>query len=164
MADSLAAIFSSSRIFGALIILLPLPDRHWCSKGDPPSFRDAIVITSVRVRASLDPACLQKGGKQSIPYGDQFEERRPFAWHQELQDFSLTVGRIRLHLRTFSPRSTSRRMASERVGMSGCFSAHLTIDARIAASARKPISGVMPVRGRPKALCFTAFALFMFFV
>jgi hypothetical protein len=36
-------------------------------------------------------------------------------------------------------------MASDSVGMSGCFSAHRTISARITGSARKPIIGVMPV-------------------
>jgi len=59
-----------------------------------------------------------------------------------------------LHLAfTFSPSSTRRRMASESVGVSGCFSAHLTIEALITGSARKPIRGVMPVRGRPMTFC-----------
>src|SRR5437762_4234323 len=54
-----------------------------------------------------------------------------------------------------SPSSTSRRMASDSVGVSGCFSAQLTIAARILASARKPIRGVTPVGGRPMTLCLT---------
>jgi hypothetical protein len=40
-------------------------------------------------------------------------------------------------------------MAAESEGMSGCFSAHRTIAARITGSARKPIIGVIPVGGRP---------------
>src|SRR6266550_2697705 len=65
---------------------------------------------------------------------------------------------------TFSPSSTRRRMASESDGVSGCFSAHRTMDARITGSARKPINGVMPVRGRPMTLCLTGVAFFILFV
>jgi hypothetical protein len=46
-------------------------------------------------------------------------------------------------------------MASESVGLSGWFSAHLTIDARITGDARKPISGSVPVAGRPGFLRLT---------
>ena len=49
----------------------------------------------------------------------------------------------------FSPSSTRRRMASESFGLSGCCFAHFSIALRRAASARKPIMGVVPVGGRP---------------
>jgi hypothetical protein len=55
-------------------------------------------------------------------------------------------------------------MASESVGMSGCFSAHLIMDARMTGSARNPISGVMPVRGRPMTFCLTRVVFFILFV
>src|ERR1700682_3104136 len=63
-----------------------------------------------------------------------------------------------------SPSSTRRRMASESEGMSGCFSAHLTIEARITGSARNPIRGVMPLRGRPMTFCLTGIVFFILFV
>jgi hypothetical protein len=60
------------------------------------------------------------------------------------------------------PISTSRRMASDSDGVSGWFSAHLTIAARIAGSARNPMSGLIPVRGRPMAFDLTVLAFFIF--
>jgi hypothetical protein len=41
--------------------------------------------------------------------------------------------------------STRRRTASDRDGLSGCVSAHRTIDARKAGGARKPMIGSLPV-------------------
>jgi hypothetical protein len=38
------------------------------------------------------------------------------------------------------------------------------VDARITGSARKPIIGVMPVRGRPMTFCLTVLAFFILFV
>src|ERR1700733_4820856 len=64
---------------------------------------------------------------------------------------------------TVRPSSTKRRMASESVGVSGWFSAHLTIDARITGSARKPIIGALPVAGRPMGL-FVGAAFFIIYV
>jgi hypothetical protein len=64
----------------------------------------------------------------------------------------------------FNPSSTRRRMASESEGMSGCFSAHLTMEALIIGSARNPISGVVPVRGRPMTFCLTGIVFFILFV
>ena len=60
-----------------------------------------------------------------------------------------------------SPSSTSRRIASDSVGESGCFSAHLVIDARTSGSARKPTRGAEPVRGRPGIFCFTRVVFFI---
>ena len=55
--------------------------------------------------APLNPACLYKVAKQPVTNGDQLEKRHPIALHKELQNFSLTVGRIRLHHpRTLGPR------------------------------------------------------------
>jgi hypothetical protein len=51
---------------------------------------------------------------------------------------------------TVKPSSTRRRVASERVGLSGWFSAHLTMDARNTGAARNPIMGSRPVAGRPR--------------
>jgi hypothetical protein len=65
------------------------------------------------------------------------------------------------HFFTLSPSSTSRRMASESVGVSACFSAHLTISARITGSARKPIIGVIPVAGRPADFCLADIVFFI---
>jgi len=66
---------------------------------------------------------------------------------------------------TFNPSSTSRRIASEREGLSGCFSAQRPIASRIEGSARKPISGVMPVRGRPMmTFCLPEIVFFILFV
>src|ERR1700682_5703776 len=46
-----------------------------------------------------------------------------------------------------------RRMASDgESGLSSCFSAHLTIAARVAGSARNPALGVTPVAGRPRTM------------
>ena len=63
------------------------------------------------------------------------------------------TARVRLLFQDFgfalSPSSTRRRTASDRVGLSSCFSAHLTIAARVAGSARIPALGVTPVAGRP---------------
>jgi hypothetical protein len=44
----------------------------------------------------------------------------------------------------FSPNSTRRRMASESDGVSGWFSAHLMIAARVAESHRCPCDGIDP--------------------
>jgi hypothetical protein len=41
-------------------------------------------------------------------------------------------------------------VASDSVGMSGWFSAHLTMDARNTGAARNPIMGSRPVAGRPR--------------
>jgi hypothetical protein len=61
-----------------------------------------------------------------------------------------------------SPSSTNRRVASESVGISGCFSAHFTIEARRMGSARNPIIGVKPVAERPPASGLASIAFFMF--
>jgi hypothetical protein len=55
-------------------------------------------------------------------------------------------------------------MASDKLGLSGSFFDHFTIAARVAASARKPINGFMPVRGRPMTFCLTFFDFFILFV
>lgn len=60
---------------------------------------------------------------------------------------------------TVSPSSTSRRMASDNVGLSGCFSAHLIMEARITGLARNPINGV--VRGCSVMFCFARVVFFM---
>ena len=52
-------------------------------------------------------------------------------------------------------------MASESVGLSDCNSAHRTIDARMAGSARNPIRGLIPVLGRPRTFCLTVPAFFI---
>ena len=54
------------------------------------------------------------------------------------------------HFFAFSPISTSRRVASERVGRSAWCSAHFTIAARSTGDARKPIMGSRPVAGLPR--------------
>jgi hypothetical protein len=51
---------------------------------------------------------------------------------------------------TVSPRSTRRRVASERVGISGWFSAHFTMEARNTGAAQNPVMGSRPVAGRPR--------------
>lgn len=56
-----------------------------------------------------------------------------------------------------SPNSTRRRVASERLGMSGWFSAHFTIEARNTGDARNPIIGSRPVAGRPRRFFGLAF-------
>jgi hypothetical protein len=45
----------------------------------------------------LDPARLQKVPEQFVTHGDQLENWHPITLHKELQNFSLTVGWIRLH-------------------------------------------------------------------
>jgi hypothetical protein len=74
------------------------------------------------------------------------------------------LGRKPPYCLALSPSSTRRRMASESVGISGCFSAHFTIEARITGSARNPISGVVPLRGRPMTFCLTGIVFFILFV
>jgi len=54
-----------------------------------------------------------------------------------------------------SPISTRRRMASDKDGSSGSDSAQRTTDARISGDARNPISGSLPVAGRPRFLGLT---------
>ena len=61
----------------------------------------------------------------------------------------------------FSPSSTSRRMASERVGLSLCFAAHLSTVSRNSSVARSAIVGVLPVGG-PPLFCITDIAFFIF--
>jgi hypothetical protein len=76
---------------------LALPDWHRRPERYPPRLGDAVKVTSVQIWAPLDPAYLQKVPKQFVTHGDQLENRHPIALHKELQNFSLTVGRIRLH-------------------------------------------------------------------
>jgi hypothetical protein len=61
----------------------------------------------------------------------------------------------------FSPSSTKRRIASERVGVSGWLSAHFTIAARVTGSARNPTIGVTPVAGRPRNFCLADIVFFI---
>jgi hypothetical protein len=69
----------------------------------------------------------------------------------------LLGGPLRLdHLAfAFSPSSTRRRMASDKLGLSDWLSAHRTTDARIVGEARKPMSGSFPVAGLPRLLGLT---------
>jgi hypothetical protein len=46
--------------------------------------------------------------------------------------------------------STSRRIASESVGLSGSFLAHLSTAFRAASDKRMPTIGLTPVAGRPR--------------
>jgi hypothetical protein len=60
-------------------------------------------------------------------------------------------------LLTFSPISTSRRMAWERPGLSACLEAQSSTAARISPESRIAVTGSCPVAGRPGRLRTTFF-------
>jgi hypothetical protein len=77
-----------------------------------------------------------------------------FARAKSLIIIGFGLSAFRLHVEAEFDR---RRVASERVGISGWFSAQLTMEARSTGAARNPIMGSRPVAGRPR---FFALAFF----
>src|SRR5262245_34804899 len=60
----------------------------------------------------------------------------------------------------FSPMSITRRVASDSVGLSCCVAAHRLMASRVSSDIRTPITGRIPVRGRPRLFCFLDLAIF----
>ena len=103
------------------------------------------------MRGSIKPCLHVSRLEENIPEDrrqEWFDEDRDgFSWRNTLR-YCATDQRLR-PVGTFIPRSTRRRSASEREGLSGCRAAQASISATFSSDNRNVLMGSRPVAGRP---------------